>query len=58
METDEVPEETMREKEKQEVKDLIKAQGGGVDKGANQTGMYELCGECRLPRSRCRDGHG
>lgn len=51
METDEVPEETMRERERQEVKDLIKAQGvdGSVDKGANQTGMYELCGES----SRC-----
>jgi hypothetical protein len=44
----EVPEEEMREKERQQVKDLIKAQGGqgdAVEKGSNQTGLYELCGE-------------
>jgi len=48
----EVPEEEMREKERQQVKDLIKAQGGqgdAVEKGSNQTGLYELCGES----SRC-----
>jgi hypothetical protein len=44
---EEVPEEKMREREREMVKDLIKAQEGAVDKGANQTGLYELCGESR-----------
>lgn len=42
---EEVSEEKMREREREMVKDLIKAQEGAVDKGANQTGLYELCGE-------------
>lgn len=45
---EEVPEEKMREREREMVKDLIKAQEGAVDKGANQTGLYELCGESSL----------
>ena len=42
---EEVSEEKMREREREMVKDLIKAQEGAVDKGANQTGLYELCGK-------------
>jgi hypothetical protein len=45
MQTDPVSEEDERKKEREQVKELIRAQGGGVEKGSNQSGLYELCGE-------------
>lgn len=50
METDEVSEEVTRERERKQIKNLITAQGG-EEKGANQSGLYELCGESQSARS-------